>query len=165
MLNNFAFVLDNEIAGCGHPDSFGDIEEALQDIKQRGFGALVSLDEDGLDRESVDRAGLAYLHLAIPDFAAPEMEQAEEFLAFADEQRTLDHPILLHCRGGYGRTGTMIAAYLISQGSNWNDAVHLVRSRRPGSIETRGQERFLMDFEIHLRTAEERLDRRRVPRD
>lgn len=165
MLNNFAYVQDNIIAGCAHPDSFGDVEEALLDIKVRGFGALVSLDEEGLDPELVIQAGIAYLHIPIPDFAAPELEQVEKFIDFAEGQRALDRPLLLHCRGGYGRTGTMIAAWLISQGSSASEAVELVRSKRPGSIETRGQERFLMDFETSLRTAEERYDRRRVPRD
>jgi atypical dual specificity phosphatase len=164
MLNNFGYVLHGELAGCGHPDSYGDCGEALSELRGRGIEALVSLDEDGVPIHLVAEHGLHYLHLPIPDFQPPTLQQAEKFIAFAKAQRAEGRQITVHCRGGYGRTGTMLACYLVSIGCTAREAIETVRSARPGSIETRAQERFVMDFENYLRATDESLDRRRKSR-
>ena len=48
---------------------------------------------------------------------------------------------------GYGRTGTILAAYLISEGMTANEAINKVRGKRPGAIETYEQENILFEFE------------------
>src|SRR5690606_36667710 len=99
----------------------------------------------------VEESGMRYLHIPIPDFHAPELSQAKTFVKFVEECRNDGLAVAAHCRGGYGRTGTLLACYLISQGMSADDAIDLVRRRRPGSIETAGQERFLANFEEQLR--------------
>ena len=47
--------------------------------------------------------------------------------------------VLVHCRGGLGRAGTVTARILIEQGEAPHDAVHEVRTSRPGAIETDAQ--------------------------
>lgn len=164
MLNNFGYLLEGELAGCGHPDSYGDCGEALSELRDLGIEALVSLDEEGVPLHLVAEYGLHYLHLPIPDFHPPTLQQAERFIAFAKAQRAENRQITVHCRGGYGRTGTMMACYLVSQGKTASEAIDLVRSARPGSIETRAQERFVEDFENYLRATEPSLDRRKSAR-
>ncbi|MGI8905234.1 MAG: fused DSP-PTPase phosphatase/NAD kinase-like protein [Candidatus Sumerlaeaceae bacterium] len=164
MLNNFGYLLEGEMAGCGHPDSYGDCGEALAELRDRGTEALVSLDEDGVPLHLVAEHGLHYLHLPIPDFHPPTLKQAEEFVEFAKMQRAEGRQITVHCRGGYGRTGTMLACYLIASGKTAEEAINLVRAARPGSIETRGQERFVRDFENYLRATDRTLDRRKASR-
>jgi atypical dual specificity phosphatase len=164
MLNNFGYVLKDELAGCGHPDSFGDCGEALAELRDRGIEALVSLDEEGVPLHLVAEHGLHYIHIPIPDFHPPQLQQAEQFIAFAKAQRAEGRQITVHCRGGYGRTGTMLACYLISLGKTADEAIDCVRSARPGSIETRAQERFVRDFENYMRATDTNLDRRKVSR-
>ncbi len=36
MLNNFSYVVKDELAGCAHPDSLGDCGEALAELRERG---------------------------------------------------------------------------------------------------------------------------------
>lgn len=151
MIINFGYVIDNELAGLAHPDSFGDVMSALAELHELGIGALVSLDETGIKPSLARENEIKYLHLPIPDFHAPKMAQADEFVAFVQKQRSEDLPVAVHCRGGYGRTGTLIACYLVSQGMSADEAIDLVRRRRPGSIETAGQEQFLAEFESHWR--------------
>lgn len=151
MIINFGYVIDNELAGLAHPDSLGDVVAALTELRNKGIGALVSLDEYGLPSALVNEQGLSYLHIPVPDFHSPEPEQAEAFVDFVKERRNEGRPVAVHCRGGYGRTGTLIACYLISTGMTAREAIDLVRRRRPGSIETAGQERFLAEFEKALR--------------
>ena len=52
----------------------------------------------------------------------------------------------MHCGAGIGRTGTMIACYLVDKGFSAEEAIQLVRQARPGSIETREQEQVIHDL-------------------
>ena len=164
MLSNFSFLIENEIAGCAHPDSFGECGEALGQLREKGIGALVSLDEEGCPLYLVAEYGFQYLHLPVPDFHPPTLQQAEQFIAFARKQREEGRAIAVHCRGGYGRTGTMLACYLVAKGETTEKAIETVRQRRPGSIETREQERFIKTFENYLRATDPALDRRKTKR-
>ncbi|KRT79832.1 hypothetical protein AMK59_6786, partial [Oryctes borbonicus] len=48
--------------------------------------------------------------------------------------------VAVHCHAGLGRTGVLIACYLIySLRVEANDAIRFVRYKRPGSVQTRGQ--------------------------
>jgi protein-tyrosine phosphatase len=49
--------------------------------------------------------------------------------------------ILIHCRGGIGRTGTVAAQLLVELGMPHEKAIKAVRAARYGTIETRDQER------------------------
>jgi protein-tyrosine phosphatase len=51
--------------------------------------------------------------------------------------------VFVHCRAGYGRSGTIAAALLIAGGMPAAAAIDLVRRNRPGAIETPGQESWL----------------------
>ncbi len=154
MIINFGYVIDDVLAGLAHPDSIGDVMGALSDLKSRGIGALVSLDEHGIPSSMAEEHGMKYLHIPVPDFTAPEPQQANCFVDFVRECRAEGVQVAAHCRGGYGRTGTLIACYLISQGMSAGNAIDLVRRRRPGSIETAGQERFLTAYEKSMGTTE-----------
>lgn len=59
-------------------------------------------------------------------------------------------PVAVHCRAGYGRTGTMLACYLVAvEGYSAVDAIAETRRRRSWSIETEQQEQAVFDFERH----------------
>lgn len=53
----------------------------------------------------------------------------------------------VHCALGFGRTGTMLACYLVKErGLAAGDAVAEIRRLRPGSIETYEQEKAVFQF-------------------
>jgi ADP-ribosyl-[dinitrogen reductase] hydrolase len=51
--------------------------------------------------------------------------------------------VLVHCRGGLGRAGTIAALMLIERGWSAPQAISDVRAVRPGAIETEEQERWV----------------------
>ena len=55
--------------------------------------------------------------------------------------------VVVACRGGLGRTGTAVACLLVDGGVTARDAIARVRGVRPGTVERRGQEEFVRDWE------------------
>lgn len=53
--------------------------------------------------------------------------------------------VLIHCRGGLGRTGLVAALLLVETGMPADEAVRLVRASRQGAIETVEQENYVME--------------------
>ncbi|MDR1520266.1 MAG: dual specificity protein phosphatase family protein [Planctomycetota bacterium] len=151
MPGNFSFVIPGKLAGCARPGGlWGDLRSDLAGLVRQGVAALVSLTQDALEPAALRDAGLAALHLPIADFAAPTQEQIAEFVAFADRWIGAGGAVAVHCGAGYGRTGVMLACYLVSRGASAEEALRLVRRERPGSVETSEQERSVRDFYLSL---------------
>lgn len=93
------------------------------------------------------------------DETAPRQAQVDEFVAFVDEMLAQGGPcrepgrtaVLVHCGGGYGRTGTMLACYLVSRGWGAEGAMAEARARRPGSIVPRVQQVCVVEYADRLR--------------
>ena len=136
---NFSWLVKNEIAGHREPASDGE----LRYLKDCGLGALVRLVETHLSQvtsEQVARVGLADLHSPVPDYGAPPILKMEKILDFIRDSVAGGRAVGVCCGHGYGRTGTILACYLVSKGWTADEAIGEVRLKRPGSIETETQE-------------------------
>jgi ADP-ribosyl-[dinitrogen reductase] hydrolase len=58
--------------------------------------------------------------------------------------------MLVHCKGGLGRAGTIAAQLMIELGAPPKDAVTAVRSTRLGAIETSAQLAYMMILRVAL---------------
>jgi ADP-ribosyl-[dinitrogen reductase] hydrolase len=56
------------------------------------------------------------------------------------------HNIVIHCKGGLGRTGTIAARLLIEFGADATNAIQSVRKARPGAIENNLQEYYVLSL-------------------
>lgn len=115
--------------------------EDLFRLRQAGVSLLVSLLAETPPDELVQRTGLRLLRLPVENWRAPAEEQIREFVAEVRAELAAGGRVAVHCYGGVGRTGTMIACYLASEGMSGQEALDHVRRRRPGSVETEEQER------------------------
>lgn len=118
----------------------------------QGIGLVVSLTGVAPDGNVLARHGLELLHIPVPDFTPPAPEDIDTFLQHARFQRHEGKAIVVHCGAGIGRTGTMIACYLVGQGMSADQAIALIRKKRPGSIETQEQEEAVRALEARLRS-------------
>ena len=150
VLNGFGWIDEGRVAGMRRPGSLRPLEEDLQALRDTGIGAIVSLTEIALDPDVVRSTGLTYLTVPVPDFHPPALQDIRYIITFIESNLTNGRPTVIHCTAGLGRTGTILACWLVRQGSAPDTAIAKIRSLRPGSIETRKQEQRVFDFADHL---------------
>ena len=76
----------------------------------------------------------------------PTQEQLEKCLETIRKANDAGMGVAVHCTAGLGRTGSVLAAYLISKGTPPEEAIEQIRQLRPGSVETEEQEEALAEF-------------------
>ena len=132
-----------------------DLESDLAAIQVWGASALVTLMEQhelvhlgvGSLGEQVRSMGLDWYHLPIRDLSVPTAEFETRWRTSGRElcARLLGgQSLVVHCRGGLGRTGLIVARLLIELGEAPETALQRVRAVRPGAVETREQELYVL---------------------
>ena len=131
-----SWVEEGVVLGCAHPRT----GRALSGLAEQGVRVLVNMHGRAHDPRRLERHGLREIHLPVRDFASPSPEQIERGVGAILEARAAGEAAAVHCGGGLGRTGTLLACYLVrSRGLGAAEAIDRVRACRPGSVETRAQ--------------------------
>jgi atypical dual specificity phosphatase len=121
-------------------------QQAAQRLQAGGIKLLVNLHERPDDPELLARLRARGLHIPVPGSCAPTQAQLDLGVAAIGEALERGEPVAVHCGAGLGRAGTLLAAYLVSQGNDADQAMQRVREARPGSIETLEQEQAVHDY-------------------
>jgi atypical dual specificity phosphatase len=147
MPHGFSYVIPGQLAGMAKPGMWHALDLDLEELEKENIGGLVSLTEIPPDPESVRGRGIRHLHLPVMDFSPPRQEQVDSFIEFAREVIGDGKAVAVHCTAGMGRTGTMLACYLVHIGESAEEAIESIRCIRPGSIETAEQEECIKEYQ------------------
>ncbi len=121
-----AWVTDR-IAVGGAPMSY----EQLDSLREQGITAILNLCGEFCDLHEIEAAaGFEVRYLPVADEQAPDMAALEEALAWLDEAVYLGKKVLIHCRHGIGRTGTVLNAYLLRRGLGHRLAARVLKPLR-----------------------------------
>uniref|UniRef100_K3W5B8 Tyrosine specific protein phosphatases domain-containing protein n=1 Tax=Globisporangium ultimum (strain ATCC 200006 / CBS 805.95 / DAOM BR144) TaxID=431595 RepID=K3W5B8_GLOUD len=157
----FRWVVPFQLAAMSTPRNGDDIRHLALPV---GIHHIVTLtEEEPLPREWF--AGLLshvmrHTFLPVENYKVPTLAQIDLFMRICTEA-VESGPVLVHCGGGKGRAGVMLACYLVAFGwrappsdlSLWmqpamsaDQAIESLRVLRPGSIETEIQEAIVRSY-------------------
>jgi protein-tyrosine phosphatase len=126
--------------------TFIDLTEAHE---LREYRSLAQEESDALHR------GVPVRHrrMSIPDGGVPSREHLAQIIDAIDESIAEGSPVYVHCWGGIGRTGTIVACWLVNRGVPAGDALAQIarwRAHTPDacrrSPETDEQVRLVLEF-------------------
>lgn len=147
---NFSWVIPGKLAGSRGPVC----EEDLEYLKGKGVGAIVRMEQRTV---SGDVVGLVDMAEFVPDMYPPTFPQVDRMIDFIQGQIASDAPVAVSCRAGMGRTGTVLACYLVCvEGYSAGDAIRHLRALRPGSVESPPQRDFVYEYEERLKSVKPR---------
>jgi atypical dual specificity phosphatase len=147
--HGFSWIDKPLLAGLAMPES----EDDLQWLRRQGIDVLVSLTEEPPRRDWVNEAGLLVFHEPVVDMEAPTQQQLDHCVSAIARAHSREMGVAVHCGAGLGRTGVVLAAYLVHKGLSARDAIARVRKLRPGSIETTEQADAVTEFARRTKTS------------
>ena len=140
---NFGWVLENELGGSQGPVSL----QGLFFLYQQGVRAVIRMEERTIPADTGGYVDIVDMYEPVRDFTAPAQEQIQRMIDFINEQAVEGgRPVVVSCYAGVGRTGTVLACYLVSRGFAPSDAINEVRRLRPRSLQTPEQEAAVYEY-------------------
>jgi len=144
--DNFSWLIEGKLAGSAIPTSIDEVQWAID----QGVKSIITIREEPLDDSWTK--GVNYLHVHSNDMGVPEFNDLVNTVDFVHKRITNNEPVMVHCLAGLGRTGTILACYLVKyQKMPTDEAIQKVREERPGSIQSYPQEEIIFRFEKFLK--------------
>lgn len=144
---NFSWVTEGKLAGSGLPVT----QEEFKWVLDKGIKSIITVREVPLPSQWIDSTDIDYLHLMVEDYGVPNIEVLDEAVNYIDNKIQSGKPVLVHCAAGKGRTGALLAAYIIKKENlSAEQAIEKIRFMRPGSVQSMTQETALSMYEKYL---------------
>jgi atypical dual specificity phosphatase len=151
---NFSWILPGALAGAMGPTE----RRHLIYFERLDITAVVRMEDQTI---SAEPWGFEELFEPVPDFEAPSVEQVDRIVSFVEQQiETWERPTVVTCAAGIGRTGTVLASYLVNSGWEPGEAISYIRQLRPGSIQTASQAEAVREYAKFVKDRNDNLPRR-----
>jgi atypical dual specificity phosphatase len=130
----FTWLEENQLAASACP-----MRGELLELQDKGIRVIVTLTETPLTTqtsttaEQLSKFGFETLHAPIDDMEAPDETLARQVCRYIDLMLEDNKPVLLHCLGGIGRTGTLLHAYYLLKDVPFEDVKAKIKTVRPMS--------------------------------
>lgn len=135
------------LGGMSRPGIGAPLQAQATSLHENGVRHLVCLEERrSYPTECFRQLDISCHHVPVPDMAAPSFQQAVDLCRRMEPEIRENRGVVMHCRGGLGRTGTLLACIFVWFGDAPADAVDKIRSARPLAIQSDAQIRFIHDF-------------------
>ena len=151
MLAELHWILPSRLAGSARPGLLGPLDDDLDHLARLGVDRVVSLTEAPLDLGG-RTVPFEVIHFPIVDMGLPTPRGALALCNDLVASIAAGQSVLLHCKAGLGRTGTMLAACLVTLGHPAEEAIATVRRACPHYIQTPAQAAFLPHLETFAQT-------------
>lgn len=144
----FLWLKQGRLAGTPMPGVVQDLDYDLTALRRVGVTWLITLTERAMDVEQLAAYDLSCAWYPIDDAEAPGIIQGISICTQIERLLAEGEVVAVHCRAGLGRTGTVLAAYLIWEGSKALDALEAVRRVEPRWVQSESQILFLEKFAV-----------------
>lgn len=151
--SSFQWLIPGALGGMARPGLLLDEEADLAALRALGVRRLVSLEPAAFPVDRLAAHGIAGAHLAVADMAAPALAAACAMIAETEDRIRRGEPTVYHCKGGLGRTGTLLAGHLVMRGMAPIHALEELRSLHPRYVQSIAQEQFLDQLAARARVA------------
>jgi len=142
----FLWLKNGILAGTPQPGVVLDVHYDLKALKRVGVTALITLTETSLDQDLLKSYDLSNIWEPIPDMYPPTVEQGIRLCERIQRLIAQGEVVAVHCRAGHGRTGTLLALYLIWEGQSALESLENIRRIEPRWIQSKIQGDFLIEF-------------------
>ncbi|WP_420857416.1 protein-tyrosine phosphatase family protein [Marivivens marinus] len=139
-----------EIALCPIPGGAGDYASDLAAILRWAPALLITMTTEGelaaagagTLADDLAHAGIAWRHVPVADFGTPEQDVAQHWPEVSEAARAAlsrGERVLVHCKGGCGRSGMAVLRIMVDAGEAPEMALARLRQVRPCAVETEAQ--------------------------
>lgn len=162
------WITDNILATARPSSRLMEKYDIIDQFHEHNIGAIINLQQAGEHKECGDglvndefsyspddfmRANIFYYNFGWKDMTVPPIDLVLNIVQVMCFTHSQDKKIAIHCHAGLGRTGLVIACYLVyTNRFTAQEAVTQVRVHRPLSIQTTKQANFIKAFEEFTRS-------------
>lgn len=148
------WILEGQLAAGAKPGLLRPIEDDYAQISALGIRHVVTLTQAPLD-PAPEGAGLTSRHFPVPDMGIATPREVDVVVQDLRRRFESGEPVLIHCKAGLGRTGTLAASVLVHLGRSPEAALAELRTINPYFVQNHLQERFVGHYAAWLQESGE----------